>query len=373
VKLAFCLFKYFPFGGLQRDFIRIAKECVRRGHQVDVFTMQWDGAHDPDFRVNLLPIRGLQNHIRAKRFALEIQRHIKHYDLVVGFNKIPGLDVYYAADTCFQAKARAQHGVWYRLTPRYRQWVTAESAVFSPDAKTHILLIAKAQQAVFQRYYKTPHERFHLLPPGVSKDRVAPSNADVLRQKTRDILGINENEFLLLLVGSGFKTKGLDRALLGIAALPSDLRMRTHFYVIGKDHSISFQRQAKELGISDRVHFLGGRNDIPSLLLAADVLLHPAYNENTGTVLLEAMVAGLPVLTTDVCGYAHYVLEANAGYVMESPFQQTEFNKILAYMLLSPERGQWQKNAITFSRTADIYNMPIRAVDLLESFQRKYP
>jgi hypothetical protein len=44
-----------------------------------------------------------------------------------------------------------------------------------------------------------------------------------------------------------------------------------------------------------------------AFLLGADLLIHPAYNENTGTVLLEAVVAGLPVLTTAVCGYAHYI------------------------------------------------------------------
>ena len=45
----------------------------------------------------------------------------------------------------------------------------------------------------------------------------------------------------------------------------------------------------------------------------ADLLIHPAYNENTGTVLLEALVAGLPVLVSAVCGYAHYIAEADAG------------------------------------------------------------
>ena len=67
------------------------------------------------------------------------------------------------------------------------------------------------------------------------------------------------------------------------------------------------------------VEFLKGRSDIPRFLLGADLLIHPAYNENTGTVLLEALVAGLPVLVTDVCGYAHYITDANCGRVVPSP------------------------------------------------------
>jgi UDP-glucose:(heptosyl)LPS alpha-1,3-glucosyltransferase len=370
VKLAFCLFKYFPYGGLQRDFMRIAQECLRRGHDVDVFTMGWDGAQYPGLTVKLLTVAGWQNHTRAKYFAAQVRQQAQAYDLIVGFNKMPGLDVYYAADTCYQAKARAQRPTWYRLTPRYRQLVAAEAAVFSEKFTTEILLIAKAQQDEFVRYYGTQAERFHLLPPGIAPDRVAPNNASEIRQATRKSLSIQDDEFMLLAIGSGFKTKGLDRSLLSLAALPANLRAKAHLYIVGKDNPTIFQHQAKRLGIAERIHFLGGRDDVPQLLLAGDILLHPAYNENTGTVLLEALVAGLPVLTTDACGYAHYVLQAEAGRVLASPFQQADLNQALSSMLLAAERPQWRSNALAFAQTADIYSMPVRAVDLLESFQK---
>ncbi|MFX5530075.1 glycosyltransferase, partial [Acinetobacter baumannii] len=84
---------------------------------------------------------------------------------------------------------------------------------------------------------------------------------------------------------------------------------------------------------NDQVQILKGRSDIPRFLLGADLLIHPAYNENTGTVLLEALVSGLPVLVTDVCGYAHYIAEADAGRVLPSPFEQDSLNRLLAEML----------------------------------------
>jgi UDP-glucose:(heptosyl)LPS alpha-1,3-glucosyltransferase len=369
VKLAFCLFKYFPFGGLQRDFLSIAKECVSRGHEVDVFTMAWEGEREPELSITLLPSTANQNHSRIKQFTEAVTPYIQQHDLVVGFNKMAGLDVYYAADTCYQAKARAQRSFWYRLTPRYRQFVAAEKAVFSPKTKTNILLISPVQQADFSHYYGTPRERFYLLPPGIAKDRIAQSNAADIRKSMRNSLHVSTDEFLLLLIGSGFKTKGLDRALLSIASLPIALREKTRFFIVGKDNPTRFIKQAKKYGMINRIHFLGGRNDVPQLLLAGDFLLHPAYNENTGTVLLEALVAGLPVLTTDICGYAHYIKEAQAGYVIPSPFCQIQFNQLLENALLSNERKQWQKNAIHFAKTADIYNMPVRTVDFLESLK----
>lgn len=370
MKLAFCLFKYFPFGGLQRDFLRIAKECVRRGHEVDVFTLSWEGELDPSLNITIVPVRGAQNHVRAREFVKQIERRLAMYDCVVGFNKMPLLDVYYAADTCYQAKARSQRGFWYRLTPRYRHLVAYEKAVFSNDAPTKILLLSKAQQAEFMHYYKTEAKQFELLPPGIAKDRKAPVNADDIRHRVRNEFSIQSHEFLLLMVGSGFKTKGVDRILLAFAALPDDMRHRSTVLIVGKDNATSFENEAKKLGIASRVKFLGGRKDVADLLLAADLLLHPAYNENTGTVLLEALVSGLPVLTTDVCGYADYINKANAGAVLSSPFNQQTFNEKVASMLCSSERATWKKNALSFAETTDIYSMPEKAVDYIESLKR---
>ncbi len=43
MRLAFALYKYFPFGGLARDFVRIANICVQKGYVVDVYVMEWQG------------------------------------------------------------------------------------------------------------------------------------------------------------------------------------------------------------------------------------------------------------------------------------------------------------------------------------------
>lgn len=51
MQLAFVLYKYFPFGGLQRDFMRIALECQKRGHQIRVYTLIWEGDIPPGFEV----------------------------------------------------------------------------------------------------------------------------------------------------------------------------------------------------------------------------------------------------------------------------------------------------------------------------------
>ena len=368
MQLAFILYKYFPFGGLQRDFLRIALECQSRGHAIRVYTPIWRGEQPPGFEVVVVPVNTLFNHWRNERLTAWIEADLKArpVDRVIGFNKMPGLDYYYAADPCFEEKAQTLRNPLYRLTSRYRHFAAYERAVFTPEASTQILMISQVQLPLFIKHYHTPMERFHLLPPGISQDRRRPANGQQIRDEFRREFNLSDQHRLLLQVGSGFKTKGLDRSLNALAALPTALRERTHLIAIGQDDPKPFVRQARSLGLSKQVQILKGRSDIPRFLLGADVLIHPAYNENTGTVLLEALVSGLPVLVTDVCGYAHFISDADAGVVLASPFNQQVLNETTKHMLQDDDaRQRWSANGLAFANQADLYSMPQRAADII--------
>jgi UDP-glucose:(heptosyl)LPS alpha-1,3-glucosyltransferase len=370
MTLAFVLYKYFPYGGLQRDFVRIAQACQRRGNRIRVYTQSWQGEMPDGFELVRVPARALGNHVRNEKFARWVQAHLaaNPVDRIIGFNKMPGLDVYYAADPCYEDKARNLRNPLYRYSPRYRHFSAFERAVFAPELATQILMIAERQVPIFQQHYGTPTERFHMLPPGILPDRRAPPDAPAIRAGLRAEFGLGDDDLLLTQIGSGFKTKGLDRSLRALAALPPELRTRTRFIVIGQDDPAPFLRLAASLGITDRVQILPGRDDVPRFLLGADLLLHPAYNENTGTVLLEGVVAGLPVLTTAACGYAHFITEAGAGEVIHDPFEQAALNAALRDLLTDESRrAACAAAGLRFAEHADIYSLHQRAADVITS------
>lgn len=368
MRLMFCLYKYFPYGGLQRDFLRIALACAARGHQVRVRALEWQGVRPPELDVEIVAARGLTGPARYRRFSALVQRQIARdpVDAVIGFNKMPGLDIYYAADPCYAHKAHTQRGALYRLLPRYRHFLDYERAVFAPAAHSQILMISALQRPLFERHHGTPAARFHDLPPGVDRSRRAPPGVEAaaMRAAFRAEFGLAGDQPLLLLVGSGFRNKGLDRVLRGLAALPPTLAS-ARLFVLGQDHPAAFQRLARKLGVGERVRFFAGRDDVPRFLQGADLLVHPAYSENTGTVLLEALVAGLPVLTTANCGYAHFVAESGAGYVLPEPFRQTEFDAALT-TLLAGDRAALRQRALAWAQHADVYRLPERAAELIE-------
>lgn len=368
-RIAFALYKYFPYGGVQRDALQMAQRCVDRGHEVEFFAIRWDAERPRDIPVNLTQDRGVSNHSRYAAFAAQFHRRLREqrFDIAVGFNKMPGLQVYFAADGCFVNRARERTPL-YRLTPRYRHFAAFERAVFAPEGDTDILVLVRREMERYQAVYGTPEARFHLLPPGVIPDRAAPDNRAEVRAGLRAEFGIGGTELLVLMVGSGFRTKGLDRALRAVASLPPALQAVTRLIVIGRDHALPYQILARRLGIRRQVEFFDGRDDIPRFLQGADLLIHPAYYENSGMVLLESLVAGLPVLTTDACGYAPYIKEAAAGRVLPQSFRQETLNRWLAEMLADPgQRHAWSEAGIAFGRSRDLFSLHDRAADVIDA------
>jgi len=368
MKFAFCVFKYFPFGGMQKNLVRIAGRCLGHGHKVEIFTMHWEGPVLDEIKINIIPIKRLANHSKYNAFSIAIQPLIKNgnFDAVIGFNKIPGLDFYYAPDPCFKKMAREKHGWLYQLTPRYRRLAELEKSVFDPASKTRIFLLSNAEKYHFIENYNTPEERFYLLSPGIDKIYTSQKNSDSIRKTFRREYRINNHDRVVLMVGSGFKTKGLDRSLKAVSSLPENLRKRTRLFIVGQDNQKPFIKLAKKLGIMEKIYFAGGRNDVRRFYLGSDILIHPAYSENTGTVILEAMISGLPVLTTDVCGYAMHVSKADAGIVLPSPFSQDKLSQNLCDMLTSDDHAKWSENGLKYGKTEDLYSRIDNAVKKIE-------
>lgn len=347
--------------------MQIACRLQQQGHRITVYTRAWRGEVPVGFQVQIIPVRAIRNHARDAQFIgkvlplLERQR----FDRVIGFLKMPGLDVYYAADPCFQARIRRERSRFYRLGARYRQFAAGEEAVFRAAGRTRILILTEQEILHYRDCYGTPQERFYLLPPGISRSCMATADTHEIRAGLRRELGSAEDERLLLAIGSGFKTKGLDRTLRALAALPRTLLAGTRLLVIGEGNARPYRWLAWRLGVADRVRFMGGRADIVRFLQGADLLIHPAYTESAGSVLLEALVSGLPVLATANCGYAGHVERAGAGVVVPVPFRQERLNAALAQMLTSPERKAWSRNGIAYGRTQDLYSKAETAARLI--------
>ncbi|MFT4863724.1 MAG: UDP-glucose:(heptosyl)LPS alpha-1,3-glucosyltransferase [Pseudohongiellaceae bacterium] len=370
MTFSFLIYNYFPYGGQQRDFLRISSEILARGHSVDVYTMSWTGEVPRGMNIIEVPKRGYSRLSRYRNFTQWIQSNLvsKTDGPIIGFNKMPGLDIYFAADPCFLTKARTQRGAYYKYTSRYRHFRDYELSVFGPLSKTQVLVLTPQQRDDFEHCYPGCQSRLHLLPAGISEDRKVLVRDRKRGQHIRDALNLKDDTQLILQLGSGFKVKGVDRSLKAIGSLNQILKSNCHYLLIGEDRANKFVRLSKQLGISDKVTIWLGRDDVPQILQAADLLLHPAYSESAGYVLLEATIAGLPVLTTASCGYAFHIERAASGEVCSSPFSQQDLNVRLKHMLEQLHQSSWSANGLQYGHDEDLYSMANFTADHIESF-----
>lgn len=373
MRFAFALFKYFPFGGLQSDMLRIAECAAARGHEVTVFTGAWEGAGPRSgICVRLLECGGGSNHRRARKFAVRFAGALKQeaFDLSLAFNRFGGCDWYFAADNCLAVEMPRKHSsLLLKLLPRYRSFLEQEREVFSPRSRTNIFYITPRQKRDFMRCYGTPEERFFYLPPGISPEFRIRADAEHIRAEKRRELGVPESSLMLLEVGGHFFGKGVDRVIRAVAALPEELRSRCCFCIAGAADERRIRAFGRRCGLPEQaLRVLGPRKDVPELLLAADLMVHPARNEAAGNVLLEGIASGLPVICSAACGFCDFVAEAG-GVVVPEPWSDRVFLQLLTEMLGRP--GEYRARIISHGGGRNFCCRAGVAVDLLEQWVQR--
>ena len=113
---------------------------------------------------------------------------------------------------------------------------------------------------------------------------------------------------------------------------------------------------ASELGVADKVLFLGFRKDIPELCNTADISAFPSKIEGLGLAGIEAMAAGVPLVSSNVHGILDYVIDGETGYAI-APSDVDGFAKAINTLALDKKLREKMKPAcIKAVQAFDIFN-----------------
>jgi glycosyltransferase involved in cell wall biosynthesis len=154
------------------------------------------------------------------------------------------------------------------------------------------------------------------------------------RAALRSELGVPPKLPLLIAVGNLYPVKDHATLLRALSLLPD-----AWLAIAGRGgEEENLRRLARELGIAERVHLLGLRDDIPRLLAAGDVFVQPSRSEGLPLAVLEAMAQGIPVVATDVGGVGEAVSDAETGYLVR-PGDPAGLATAVGRILDSPDRG----------------------------------
>lgn len=151
--------------------------------------------------------------------------------------------------------------------------------------------------------------------PGVGIDIKKFSKRTGNRDGKRSELGLKTDDFVLLSVGELITRKNHAIVLDALGEMKKAGKLNYIQYVIcGRGILESkLKEEAKNLGISDHVHFLGYRNDISEICMASDLFVFPSLQEGLPVALMEAMACGLPVICSEIRGSTDLIKNGKNG------------------------------------------------------------
>ncbi|MCB2193102.1 MAG: glycosyltransferase [Deltaproteobacteria bacterium] len=251
-----------------------------------------------------------------------------------------GADVLHAHNTVSQLYA-----VMASLITRCPVVVTLHGANYQGSARHRRLrriLAARcaATACVSQDAFKAardldriPASRLHLVYNGIDVHAMADARSE--RESVRAELGLGQDGQAIISVGRLSAEKDYATLLRALAQLQGP-----RLFLVGHGPARQgLEQVARELGLGERVAFLGERSDVPRLLAACDLFALSSLTEGISMALLEAMACGLPVAATAVGGTPELVIPEETG-LLAPPSDPAALAQAMGALLSDPERGR---------------------------------
>jgi UDP-glucose:(heptosyl)LPS alpha-1,3-glucosyltransferase len=333
MKVALVRQRYTDFGGAERYTSALAEQLIDSGHEVHVFAHEWKGKKDRAkgggivfHRVPML--KGLSV-LEVLSFAVNSRRMLRRerFDIIQSFERTLYQDIYRTGDGCHREWLiqRRKIDPWYKtitqaINPLHLGLLRIERELFREGNYRAIIAISKRGKEEIIKHYGVPPEKITIIYNAIDTKRFDLEERKTIRSEARKALGISQKEPVLLFVGSGFKRKGLPAVIRALAGLDSEIRLM----VIGKDRIGSYRSLARKEGVDKRIIFVGPVVDVENYYCASDLFVFPTIYEPFGNVCLEAMAAGLPVVTSRICGASEVLHEGKNGFIVNDPTDHVE-------------------------------------------------
>jgi UDP-glucose:(heptosyl)LPS alpha-1,3-glucosyltransferase len=322
-------------GGAETSTLEMARHLAALGVDVTVVCTASDEATerrgDEGVRLHRLVIVGGSRVARTVRFVAEADRYCRE----------EAFDVVHAVTPCFSCGVYQPRGGTYvetversiarsgnvlarlikragrRFNRRQRFLLLAEREILSSANPPHVACVSEyVHRQVAVAFAGLPAERNRVVFNGVGLEPLSPEAADRERELGRRRLRADEQTSVVLFAAHNFKLKGLGELLRALRETPGSNGLLA---VVGRGETGGYRRLADRLRPRGRVEFVGPVADVRPFYYGADVLAHPTWYDPCSRVVLEALVCGLPVVTTRLNGAAEVIEAGRTGVVIDSP------------------------------------------------------
>ncbi len=235
------------------------------------------------------------------------------------YRKKESLKVYYTA-----------HGFhFYQNAPKFNWMIYYPIEKICSKLTDKLITINKEDYELAKSKFKVKEVCYI---PGVGLDLSKFENICVDKKQKRKELGVPDDAFILFSVGELNRNKNHQIIIKALASLNNP---KIHYIIAGVgENKNSLLELASSLGVADKVHFIGYRNDIAELNCCADVFCFPSIREGLPVALMEAMACGTPIVCSKIRGNSDLITE-ETGFLCD-PFDYTDFARAISQFIENP-------------------------------------
>ena len=253
-----------------------------------------------------------------------------------------------------------EHDVWQYADPRRLKLLKWSTRMVQPR---HFAVSAEIANALERML---PSRRASVVPGGVDLERFCQRP----REASRAALGLPLDKSVIGSVGRLEKVKG-HRVL--VSAMPH-LAAEVHVAIVGDgSQRESLLQLAQELGVQERLHLLGHRDDVEHFVSALDVFCLPSLGEGLPRVVMEAQGADVPVVASDV-GSVRQVVDEETGHLVPADDPVALANAITARLASPPAPGACRAYAEAHFSIERMVAMYDRVADnIVDAVETRHP
>lgn len=331
-------------GGTERHVLSLAGRIDRSRFSLSMVTTAGGGSLYNDFSA-MMPVTVLGEPKRSRRFRKGPLEHLRTIGVVARLLRRSPPDILHA----YLPAANVIGPVAARLSSVPRVIVSKRALA---EYKAHypmlrrveplgnrladvILVNSDAVRRDVERTERHWEGKFRRIYNGVASiEPWTPTEAMAFRRRE----GIPPDALVALCVSNFYPYKGHEELVEAVAKVVP-MYPNVIFLMVGRDSGTmeATKARVRERGIERSVRFVGSRTDVPDLLRASDLFVHPSREEGFSNAILEAMAAGLPVVACAVGGNPEAIVDRETGR-MVPPRNAGAFASAVAELLADPEK-----------------------------------
>jgi glycosyltransferase involved in cell wall biosynthesis len=315
----------------------IAKRIDRKQYKVFAVCLREGGPYESKLRAIGVEVKNFDmKSLLDVRIIFRLVRYIKQNGIDIVETAVFPSDVYGRISAKLAGVPiiiSTMHRVEdHKQEPIYRALFFADTLTMS--LTTRLIAVSRAGKRYLVSWHKVQPKKISVIYNGLDADDYKLS---IDRDEYKAVLGIDRDIPTIVFVGRLVELKGVSFLLKAANSILKD-GVSAQFVVAG-DGPLKQRlvEEARVLGISEHVHFIGFRKDIPEILSITDILVVPSLWEGLPLTVLEAMFAGKAIVATKVGGIPEALKDGDSG-ILVSPRDADGLIEGILSLLKNPEK-----------------------------------